>query len=554
MEDLAGKQLGPYRVVAPLGEGGMAAVYKAYQPGVDRVIALKVLPRHFAQDEEFVARFNREARVVARLQHPHILPVFDYGESEGYTYIAMPFIKGGTLSNLLKEGELLPLEQVEKFLSQVGQALDYAHARDLIHRDIKPSNILIDESGNCLLTDFGVARMTVGGDKLTTTGNIIGTPAYMSPEQGQGLQLDSRSDIYSLGIILYEMLTGRVPFRAETPIAVVVKHMHSPLPMPRSLNPDLPEEIEQVVLKALAKNRDDRYQTAGELVKDFRTTRQAVLAAGRVEEKPTPELAHTVRSQAPDSAPTLGDEAPSQPTGRVKETPAWSTLKWLPVALAVLFLVLVIGCGAWFVTRYVTRSSPTQQSMIAAAPTAAEPTEEPVEEAVVAEEPTTTPTPEPSAVQVKPPNPPPAPTETPTPEPAMTETPTVSVVETEVPPEESPTPTEAATNQSSGTASIDVETDFPLPPDARDFVQAAKSEQLMFRTDLSLDEVLQFYRDELTAQGLTERELLTNVTEATLSIVFDGASNGQSIGVQAVDLGMSTPEDERVVTILYVDL
>src|SRR5215216_1362600 len=163
----------------------MAAVYKAYQPSMERFVALKVLPRHMTTSEEFTTRFRREARMVAQLQHPHILPVFDYGESEGYPYIVMPFILSGTLADIL-HNQRISLSEAHRIISQIGDALSYAHARGVIHRDIKPSNILIDESGNCLLTDFGLARMTEAEDKITTSGQIMGTPAYMSPEQGTG--------------------------------------------------------------------------------------------------------------------------------------------------------------------------------------------------------------------------------------------------------------------------------------------------------------------------------------------------------------------------------
>jgi serine/threonine protein kinase len=234
MENLTGRQLGAYQIVAPLGEGGMAAVYKAYQPGMERYVALKVLPQQLAKDPQFVGRFKQEAKVLANLQHPHILPVFDYGESDGYTYIVMPLVKSGTLDDLMV-GKPLPLEQVNRIISQVGDALDYAHTQGLIHRDIKPSNILVDERGNCLLTDFGIAKIFEGTARFTQTGGIIGTPAYMSPEQGKGDKVDARSDIYSLGIVLYEMVTGRVPFDAETPIAIVFKHIQDPLPLARSI-------------------------------------------------------------------------------------------------------------------------------------------------------------------------------------------------------------------------------------------------------------------------------------------------------------------------------
>src|SRR5215211_6263433 len=230
----------------------MAAVYKAYQPAIERFVALKVLPRHMSASEEFVHRFRREAKFLAQLQHPHILPVFDYGESDGYPYIVMPFIVSGTLTDILHT-QRLSLPEVRRIITQIGDALSYAHGRGMIHRDIKPSNILIDESGNCLLTDFGLARMAEAAEKLTTSGTVMGTPAYMSPEQGMGSSVDARSDLYSLGIILYEMVTGRVPYTAETPIAVVFKHIQDPLPSARRFNSSLSEELELIILKSLSK-------------------------------------------------------------------------------------------------------------------------------------------------------------------------------------------------------------------------------------------------------------------------------------------------------------
>ncbi len=265
MEDLTGKQLGSYQVVAPLGEGGMAAVYKAHQPSMDRYVALKILPRQFANSPEFLARFRQEARMLARLQHPHILPVFDFGDADGYTFIAMPLLQSGALTQRMTGAPML-LSQVTSIITQVGDALDYAHTHGLVHRDVKPSNVLLDERGNCLLTDFGIARMVEGTANLTGTGNVIGTPSYMSPEQGAGKPVDARSDIYALGVVLFELATGRVPYSAETPVAVVIKHMQDPLPLPRKLNPALPEAVERVILKALAKRPEDRFQKMSELV------------------------------------------------------------------------------------------------------------------------------------------------------------------------------------------------------------------------------------------------------------------------------------------------
>ncbi len=302
MEDLTGRTFGAYQIVAPLGEGGMAAVYKAYQPAMERFVAVKVLPRHMAASDEFLARFRREARLLAQLQHPHILPVFDYGESDGYPYIVMPFIVSGTLADILRD-QRLSLSEVRRTIIQIGDALSYAHARGMIHRDIKPSNVLIDERGNCLLTDFGLARMAEAAEKLTTSGAIMGTPAYMSPEQGTGSSTDQRSDLYSLGIILYEMITGRVPYTAETPVAVVFKHVQDPLPSARKFNPDLPEALELVLLKSLAKNPDDRYQTADE----FAHAIQKVIPEGA--------SAESMRSQKTIPILSTTDEQPGSSEG-----------------------------------------------------------------------------------------------------------------------------------------------------------------------------------------------------------------------------------------------
>ena len=265
MEDLTGKQLGQYQVIEPLGEGGMAAVYKAFQPGMERYVALKILPRVFADDPTFVGRFKQEAQVIAKLTHINILPIFDFGTADGYTYIVMPYIKTGDLSDVMR-GDPLPLPFVRKIISQIGDALQYAHSHGLVHRDIKPSNILIDERENCLLSDFGIAKIVGSSMQFTQTGAIIGTPAYMSPEQINGEELDGRNDIYSLGIVLYEMVTGRPPFKAETPPAILVKHLHDPMPPPRKYAPDISEELEAVILKSLARDREDRYTNVSEMV------------------------------------------------------------------------------------------------------------------------------------------------------------------------------------------------------------------------------------------------------------------------------------------------
>ncbi|HLF24860.1 MAG TPA: serine/threonine-protein kinase [Anaerolineae bacterium] len=264
MEDLIGRQIGPYRVIAPLGRGSMAAIYRARRAAGDRFVALKVLPRQLATDPVFVSRFHQEALVVANLHHPNILPLEDFGEADGYTYMAVPLIETGTLADYLRN-QPLPLEQVFNATRQLCAALHYAHGLGVVHRDVKPANVLVDEQGTCLLTDFGVARMLAGTAHLTKTGLAIGTPAYMSPEQGLAGQIDGRSDIYSLGVMLYQMLTGRLPFDAKKPVELALKHIYAPAPLPRTFNPALTREVEQVILKALAKQPDARYATAAEL-------------------------------------------------------------------------------------------------------------------------------------------------------------------------------------------------------------------------------------------------------------------------------------------------
>ena len=265
MQGLIGKDVGGYRIISQIGQGGMATVFKAYQASLDRYVAVKVMPPYYAeQDDTFLKRFRQEAKAIASLRHPNILIVIDYGEEDETTYIVMEFVEGGTLTEIM--GKPMAPDQILGLTDQVAAALHYAHEQGVVHRDIKPSNILLPKPDWPLLTDFGLAKI-VGGSQLTQSGTVAGTPAYMSPEQGRGEKVDSRSDIYSLGIVLYEMATGVVPFHAETPMAVVVKHIIDPLPLPRSKNPELSEGIERVILKSLSKDPDDRFQDTEQMAK-----------------------------------------------------------------------------------------------------------------------------------------------------------------------------------------------------------------------------------------------------------------------------------------------
>ena len=261
MNNLIGQTLGQYKIIEQIGQGGMATVFKAYQPGLNRDVALKILPPYVAEKEGFTERFSREAQAIGNLHHPNILPVYDFGQDKGYGYIAMRYIPNAkTLADIMSK----PIEtgQLIEITSQIAGALDHAHTKGIIHRDIKPTNILMD--GDWIqLSDFGLAKMVEDPSELTGTGIGLGTPAYMSPEQAKGDKIDQRTDIYALGIIVYEILTGQVPHKAETPLATVVKRINEPLPPPRSINPNIPEAVEKTLLRALAKNPDHRFDSAG---------------------------------------------------------------------------------------------------------------------------------------------------------------------------------------------------------------------------------------------------------------------------------------------------
>jgi serine/threonine protein kinase len=264
-DNLIGRSLGQFEIIEEIGRGGMATVYRARQTSINRTVAIKVLPQTLLHDPSFYERFIREVDLVAHLEHPHILPIYDFGEADGTPYIAMRYLAGGSMAQWIRRG-LPPLDKLPKPVSQISSALDYAHQQGVIHRDLKPGNVLLDEIGNAYLSDFGIARVL---DSNLTGSAIIGTPAYMSPEQANGLPLDARSDIYSLGIVLYELITGREPFEAETPVALLLKHINEPLPSARVFRHELPVTAEQVIVKATAKHPNERYPSAADLSEAF---------------------------------------------------------------------------------------------------------------------------------------------------------------------------------------------------------------------------------------------------------------------------------------------
>ncbi|RME73460.1 MAG: hypothetical protein D6784_11895, partial [Chloroflexi bacterium] len=332
---MIGRTIGSYRIVEQIGMGGMATVYKAYDPNTDRYVAIKILPQHFSQDPTFRQRFAREAKAIAKLEHLHILPIFAYGEEDGIAYMVMRYLPSGTLTDRIRQGPL-PLAEAARLLSQIADALDYAHARGVLHRDIKPSNILLDASGNAFLTDFGIAKMVEATVELTGAG-VLGTPAYMSPEQCRGSRdLTPASDQYSLGIVLYEMVTGSAPFQAETPIALIYKHLNDPLPLPHTLRPDLPEAAEQVILKALAKEPEQRYKTCRQMAAAFA---QAVTAA-----ETQPQISPPATRTPPPARKTVhAAEEATRLHQPVPSTPKRRRLFWL--AGAAVLVAVLLGAG-----------------------------------------------------------------------------------------------------------------------------------------------------------------------------------------------------------------
>src|SRR2546421_7067765 len=277
-EALVGTVLGTCTLQQLIGQGGMGAVYLAQQSRPRRQVAVKVLlpatalkPQHLAA---FLERFRRETDAAASLEHPNIMPVYEYGERDGLAYLVMPYVSGGTLRDVMeREGQIL-LPKSVNYLEQLAAALDFAHTRGVVHRDIKPANVLLTPEGRLLLTDFGLVKIISEGQgtqtRLTGEGAPVGTPDYMSPEQVMGEEVDGRADLYSLGVILYQMITGATPFQGETPMQIAAQHLQVPPPSPQLLRPNFPITAEQVILRALAKRPDDRYALAQELANAFR--------------------------------------------------------------------------------------------------------------------------------------------------------------------------------------------------------------------------------------------------------------------------------------------
>ncbi len=258
---------GNYELLEEIGKGGMARVYRARQINIERHVAVKVMSSAISDQEEFQIRFKQEADLFARLEHPNILPIYDYGEQDGHLYLVLRLMEGGTLEKLMR-GKQLVLEELDRLVQQLAQAIDYAHENEIIHRDLKPNNVLLDKFGNAYLMDFGIAKIITDAQSENIS-TMLGTPAYMAPEQWRMERVDGRIDIYSLGVILYEMLTGEMPYQGETPYHLMYAHLHDEPMLPSQIFPGLSSEIDSVVLQALAKDVSARYQSATDLATDL---------------------------------------------------------------------------------------------------------------------------------------------------------------------------------------------------------------------------------------------------------------------------------------------
>jgi serine/threonine protein kinase len=357
------EKIGRYEIKSELGRGGMATVYKAHDPLFEREVAVKVLPREMLHDPQFRVRFEREAKTVASLEHPAIVPVYDVGEEDGQPYFVMRYMTGGSLSERIVSSPL-SVAETASIMQRLAGALDEAHKRGVIHRDLKPGNIMFDHMGEPYISDFGIAKIAQGKGAATITGGgIIGTPAYMSPEQAQGDKVDGRSDIYALGVIAFEMLTGRQPYEADTPMAVVVKHITDPVPHILDVNPNLPADLENVIESAMAKNCDERYATA----KEFAEALQAVSRG----ETPTLSVQTAVpRVQKPAEKTRLAAE-PTRVSAKVElgtETGKFRLPTWLLIGAPIAILLCLLAAGGIF---FISGGIPTAPEATA---TLAEPT------------------------------------------------------------------------------------------------------------------------------------------------------------------------------------
>ena len=342
-----------YEIREELGRGGMATVYRAYDPLFEREVALKILNREMLEDPQVRERFERETKIIAKLEHAAIVPVYDVGRDNNQLFFVMRYMSGGSLTERIQDRSL-SLSQMAHIIQRVAAALDYAHDRGVIHRDLKPGNILFDEYNNAYISDFGIAKLTQAATKLTNSG-IIGTPTHMSPEQARGEDVDGRSDIYSLGVILFEMLSGKTPYDATTPLGMAFKHATYPVPRILNVNPNLPAGVEAVIEKVIAKERDQRYDTGAEFTDAFTAT---------LPEPFTPDV-NTVTPIPVRSKPNADELTPPPPEPDPAPIPQPRSRVWIFVGVAVLVLAALTVWKSPIFAASVTPTLPPATATVA---------------------------------------------------------------------------------------------------------------------------------------------------------------------------------------------
>jgi serine/threonine protein kinase len=499
MENLVGKSFGRYHITDRLGEGGMASVYKAFDTNLERYVAIKVIRRD-REDDSFLKRFQREAKALAHLDHPYILKVLDYGEEEGMPYLVMPLVAGGTLKESLKQA--MPYQEAAALLAPVARALEYAHSQGIIHRDVKPANILISQSGAPVLSDFGVAKILekMETTQLTGTGVGIGTPDYMAPEQWLG-QADKRTDIYALGVVFFQMVTGKLPYSADTPAAVLLKHMNDPLPQPKTYVPDLPDAVDSVIYKALAKDPTERFQDMGAFASSLeKLSRDEITQipkfdyaqATRVAKAPATLISSQAQPQTQAHPQTQGVYSPQ---AAPKKSKAWLWVGAAVVGGGLLILVCILAGGMlWFSKKDATPTPTTE---------------------VVAEvqRPTHTPVSQKATL---------APTES-----ASTPSSTDSVLP----------PIFSTSAESTPIQTIEgLPEDVPILADNNGDLSTTTSQGMYlynFSTNMPIDEVRTFYEDAMSANGW---ELMATTTQdTTISLTYAKADYTRMVMVNLVD-------------------
>lgn len=356
---MIGRKLGGrYEILERIGGGGMALVYKGHDLLLNRKVAVKVLRSQYVHDEEFIRRFRREAQAAASLSHPNVVSIYDVGQEEDVHYIVMEYIEGKTLNDLIKEKAPLQVEDAVHYASQIADALDHAHHNEIIHRDIKPHNILIGKNGRVKVTDFGIARAATSST-ITQTGSVVGSVHYFSPEHAKGTNTGEKSDLYSLGIVMYQMLTGRLPFLGESPISVALKHLQEDVEEPRKVNPLIPQSVENIILKAMRKKPEERYQSAKLMMADLDTclapdrrneAKVAFWDAYGMDEERTLVMP-AIRADQLAQFDNDDDDEPEKPTWR-EEPPPSKGKGWIKPLIWIAVLLIVLG-GMWYMVGYV---------------------------------------------------------------------------------------------------------------------------------------------------------------------------------------------------------